>query len=108
MAVSVQQKPRGSSTICLPIDQHLYESAVESPELFRQTLDGFYRDMPELFPEAFAKGYPLRDGRVSAKLGVRLRRIECKATNEAFTIRPSFVTPYMTAFTDHVSDRLFL
>lgn len=107
MAVS-QQKPRGSSTICLPIDQSLYECAVESPQLFRQTLDGFYRDMPELFPDAFANGYTLKDGRVSAKLGVRLRRIECKATNEAFTIRPSFVTPYMTAFTDDVSDPLFL
>jgi hypothetical protein len=83
MAVSVQQKPRGCSTLCLPIDQSLYQRAVESPELFRQTLDRLYRDMPELFPEAFAHGYTLKDIRVSAKLGVRLRRIECKATGRA-------------------------
>lgn len=108
MAVSAQQKPRGRSTICLPIDQPLYERAVESPELFRQVLDGFYRDMPELFPEAFAHGYTLKDCRVSAKLGIRLRRVECKATAESFSIRPSFVTPYMTAFTDDVADPLFL
>jgi hypothetical protein len=108
MAVSVQRKPRGCSTICLPIDQHLYESVVESPELFRHTLDRFFRDMPELFPEAFATGYTLKDGRVSAKLGVRLRRIQCKATSESFSVRPSFVTPYMTAFTDDVADPLFL
>lgn len=108
MAVSQQRKPRGCSTICLPIDQDRYERAVESPLSFRETLDRFYRDLPELFPEAFAQGYTLKDDRVSVKLGVRLRRVECRATGEAFTIRPSFVTPYMTAFTDDISDPLFL
>lgn len=108
MTVSQQRKPRGYSTICLPIDQDLYHSTVESPESFRQTLDGFYRTMPELFPEAFAHGYTLKDDRVSAKLGVRLRRIQCKTTAESFSVRPSFVTPYMTAFTDDVADPLFL
>jgi hypothetical protein len=108
MAVSVQLKPRGCSTICLPIEQSLYQRVVESPELFRQTLNRFYRDMSELFPEAFAQGYTLKDIRVSAKLGVRLRRIECKATAESFSIRPSFVTPYMTALTDDVAHPLFL
>ncbi len=108
MAVSQQRKPRGCSTICLPFDQDFYDRAVESPESFRQALDHFYRDMPELFPEAFAQGYTLKDDRVSAKLGVRLRRIQCKSTSESFSVRPSFVTPYMTAFTDDVADPLFL
>lgn len=108
MAVSSQPKPRGCSTICLPIDQNLYEAIVDSPELFRQTLDRFYRDMPELFPEAFAHGYVLKDDYRSRKRGVRIRRIECKVSAASFSIRPSFVTPYMTAFTDDVSDPLFL
>jgi hypothetical protein len=108
MAVFPQQKPRGFSTICLPIEKALYERIVASPELFRDSLDRFYRESPELFPEAFASGYLLKDDRVSVKLGVRLRRIQCKSTNEAFTIRPSFVMPYMTAFTDDVADPLFL
>lgn len=108
MTVSQQRKPRGCSTICLPIDQPLYEKVVASPELFRQTLDRFFQDLPELFPEAFAKGYTLKDDRVSAKLGVRLRRIQCKATAQSFSIRPAFVTPYLTAFTDDVAEPLFL
>lgn len=108
MAVFPQQKPRGFSTICLPIEKALYESIVASPQLFRDFLDRSFRESPELFPEAFASGYLLKDDRVSVKRGVRLRRIECKSTNEAFTIRPSFVMPYMTGFTDDVADPLFL
>jgi hypothetical protein len=107
MAVFPQQKPRGFSTICLPIEKALYERIVASPELFREVLDRFYRESPELFPDAFASGYLLKDDRVSVKLGVRLRRVQCKSTNEAFTIRPSFVMPYMTAFTDDIADPLF-
>jgi hypothetical protein len=110
MAVGTQQerKPRGSSTICLPIDQDLYEQIIDSPEAFRGWLDQSFAEMPELFPDAFASGYTLKDDRVSAKMGVRQRRIECKATSESFTVRPSFVMPYMTAFTDDVADALFL
>jgi hypothetical protein len=103
-----QDKPRGSSTICLPIAKDLYQQTVASPEAFRRWLDQSFSEMPELFPEAFAGGYLLKDDRVSLKLGVRLRRIECKATAEAFTVRPSFVLPYMVGFTDEVADALFL
>jgi hypothetical protein len=103
-----QQKPRGSSTICLPFDKELYEETIDSPEVFRRWLDDSFDKMPELFPEGFAQGYLLKDDRVSAKLGIRLRRIECKATAEVFTVRPSFVMPYMTAFTDDVAHPLFL
>src|SRR5258708_4729348 len=100
MAESSLSLPRGSSTICLPIDKDLYQETINSPEAFRRWLDQSFGEMPELFPERFAQGYLLKDDRVSAKLGVRLRRIECKATAEAFTVRPSFVLPYMTGFTD--------
>jgi hypothetical protein len=108
MAASSQQKPRGCSTICLLIDQDRYQQLIDSPEEFRRWLDHAFRDMPELFPKAFASGYTLKDVRVSGKLGLRLRRIECKATGAAFTVRPSFVLPYMTGTTAEVEKALFL
>src|SRR5207302_11255645 len=108
MAVSPHNKPRGCSTICLPIDQEPYEALIDSAEAFRGWLDQAYRDMPELFPEAFVSGYTLKDDRVSSKTALRLRRIKCKASGEAFTVRPSFVLPYMTGWTDDVEGPLFL
>jgi hypothetical protein len=101
-------KPRGCSTICLPICKDHYEQLIDSPPQFRAWLDQAFRDTPELFPQAFAQGYTLKDARVSAKRGLRLRRIRCKATGGAFTIRPAFVTPYLAAWTDDAAGPLFL
>lgn len=109
MAGSSQpKKPRGSSTICLPIAKDLYEQIIDSPLQFRQFLERAYRANPELFPQAFAQGFTLKDDRRSAKRGLRLRRIQCKATAQAFTVRPSFVTPYLAAWTDDAAPALFL
>jgi hypothetical protein len=108
MAESSRQQPRGYSTICLPIDKDRYEQLIGSPESFRSWLDAAFLDMPELFPKAFAQGYTLKDERFSAKLGLRQRRIECKADGSSFSVRPSFVLPYMTAYTDEVEKVLFL
>jgi len=108
MAASAGQSPRGCSTICLPFDKGLYPQLVDSPAQFREALDRFYRDMPELFPKDFGRGYTLKDSYVSAKLGLRLRRVECKATGRAFTVRPSYALPYMTGLTDDVERPLFL
>jgi len=99
---------RPCSTICLPVGKDLYPQLVEQPHRFRAWLDQAFRDCPELFPQAFAKGYTLKDDRRSAKTGLRLRRIRLKATGQAFSVRPSFVFPYMTALTDDVEDPLFL
>ena len=96
------------STICLPISKDAYLALIDSPQAFRRWLDAAFRDCPELFPEAFAQGYTLKDDRTSAKLGLRLRRIACKATGQAFTVRPSFVLPYMAGWTDEVEKPLFL
>jgi hypothetical protein len=108
MAVYPHPKPRGCSTICLPICKDLYPQTVASPVLFRQGLDHAFRNTPELFPKAFADGYTLKDDRVSRKRGLRLRRIRCKADGSAFSVRPSFVLPYMTAWTDAADGPLFL
>src|SRR5262245_27244478 len=87
---------RRCSTICLPFDQDRYPEVVADPAAFRQALAGFFRQMPELFPEAFAKGYRLKDRRPSRKLGLLLRRVRLKATGETFTVRPSFALPGTT------------
>jgi hypothetical protein len=108
MAEAPDPKPRGFSTICLPVSKERYQQVVDSPTLYRQWLDEAFRDAPELFPAAFASGYTLKDDRVSAKRGLRLRRIRCKATGAAFSVRPCFVLPYMTAWTDEAEGPLFL
>jgi hypothetical protein len=71
-------------------------------------LDRCFRDAPELFSEAFAAGHTLKDQRTSAKLGLRLRRIECKATGQAFSVRPSCVLPDLAGWTDEVCKPLLL
>ena len=83
MTGSLGAKPRGFSTICLPVDQELYTQIIDSPERFRDWIDEAYLQSPELFPEPVAAGYELKDARVSKKLGITLRRIQFKATNNA-------------------------
>src|SRR5688572_19101771 len=99
---------RGCSTICLPCSQEDYLRRIDDPKEFRAWLDRAFRDSPELFPDAFAQGYTLKDSRCSRKLGIRLRRLECKATVAAFSVRPSFALPYMAGLTDDVEKPLFL
>jgi hypothetical protein len=101
-------KPRGCSTICLPSRPEFYDQIIHDPARFRAWLDQAFGDHPELFPAAFVHGYTLKDDRVSAKRGLRLRRITCKATGQAFTVRPAFVTPYLAAWTDDAEGPLFL
>jgi hypothetical protein len=108
MAVASRGLPRGCSTICLPICKELYDRIIDSPLLFRRWLDQAFHDLPELFPKAFSQGYTLKDSRLSTKRGLRQRRIRCKATGAAFSIRPDFVLPYMVAWTDDAANPLFL
>src|SRR5450631_362568 len=108
MTVSSEPRPRGCSTICLPFGKEDYERIIDSPAEFRRWIDQAFRDLPELFPQAFAQGYVLKDARRSKKTGGRLRRLEGKATREAFTVRPSFVLPYLTGESHEVEKVLFL
>ena len=99
---------RSSSTICLPVGKDAYLEAAADPRRFRAWLDQSFRQSPELFPEGFACGYRLKDGRVSARTGLPLRRVRLKATGRSFSVRPSFVLPYVTGYTDDVQGPLFL
>jgi hypothetical protein len=99
---------RPCSTICLPVGKDAYQQLIGDPARFRAWLDAAFRDHPELFPKAFAGGYRLKDGRTSAKTGLRLRRIRCKSTGQSFSVRPSFVLPYQAARAEEAEGPLFL
>lgn len=99
---------RRCSTICLPFDQPTYPDLVADPAAFRKALAGFFREMPELFPGGFARGYRLKDRRRSRKLGLVLRRLRLRATGETFTVRPAFALPYMAGRAADASGPLFL
>ena len=99
---------RRCSTICLPVSKEAYLGLIHDPPLFREWLDRSFRESPELFPQAFASGYRIKDGRASAKTGLPIRRVRLKATGQSFSVRPSFVLPYHAALADDVADALFL
>jgi hypothetical protein len=98
---------RGHRTLCLPLAEESYRRIVATPAEFRRTLDDCFRRCPELFPANFAEGYQLKDGRISAKRGLAIRRIVTR-DGTAYSVRPSFLMPYLTARTGEVEGPLFL
>jgi hypothetical protein len=98
---------RGHRTLCLPIAEESYKQIVSSPAAFRRTLDDCFRQDPELFPTGFADGYQLKDGRISAKQRLPIRRIITR-DGTAYSVRPSFLMPYLTARVADVEGPLFL
>jgi hypothetical protein len=104
---SATRSSRGHRTICVPISEEAYSQIINDPQQFRPTLDECFRQMPELFPKNFAAGYQLKDDRRSAKLDVPIRRIVLN-DGLSYSVRPSFLMPYMTARTDDAQGPLFL
>ena len=98
-----------SKQVCLFIDQAEYNNILFVSEDFRRCLDREIEVHPELSPALIQQGYKMHDILPeSEKLpGLRLRRIELYSGG-IFTIRPSFVLPYMTGYTDEVEKPLFL
>jgi hypothetical protein len=94
-------------TIILPIGQEEYEKIVPHPQQFRSWIDKHYRWNAELFPGTFEKGYRLHDKKTSEKTDVMTRRIKLR-NGQAWSIRPSFVMPHMTGFTEEVAKALSL
>jgi hypothetical protein len=98
---------RGHRTICLPLAEETYRRIVAIPSEFRRAIDDRFRQGPELFPADFARGYQLKDDRMWAKQGLLIRRIVTR-NGTAYSIRPSFLMPYLTARTEDVEGPLFL
>jgi hypothetical protein len=99
----------------LPIEPEQYQRILDDPHAFQAELDELMGEFPELFPAAITGGYKLHDILPASKKmpDMRLRRIKVASPDtpfkeEVFTIRPSFVLPYMTGYTHDVEKALYL
>lgn len=108
MAESTKRARRQSCTICLPISEDEYRQLMDSWPKFRAWLEQSCRAVPELFPEGFAEGFGQKDSRRSKKTALRLWRVTAYRDDRHYSIRPSFVTPHLTARTEEVEKGLFL
>ncbi len=100
-------KVRSSRIICIAFKQEDYDSIVSDAQQFRKIIDQNFERYPELFPASITDGYRMKECRYSKKHdGLMLRRIEIN--DVSYTVRPSFLTPYLTAYTDDVERILFL
>jgi hypothetical protein len=91
----------------LPIAEEAYAQVVQDPLAFRCWIADCFHAMPELFPINFARGYELKDVRISVKQSLPIRRLLLR-DHSAYSVRPSFLMPYMTARVAEVEDPLFL
>jgi hypothetical protein len=97
---------RGSKTICIPCSPEQYERIVDDPMLFREFLDRQIEAAPELFPPEIRRGYRMKDSYTSRKAGWRLRRIDLR-DDQSYSVRPSFLMPYLSGRTEDVQAPLF-
>jgi hypothetical protein len=97
---------RGPKTICIPCSQEQYERIVDDPVLFREFLDRQIDATPELFPPEIHRGYRMKDTYISRKTGWRLRRIDLR-NDQSYSVRPSFLMPYLSGRTEDVQAPLF-
>ena len=97
---------RGHRTICIPCSRQEYERVVGDPERFRSFLDRHIEAAPELFPAEIRRGYRMKDVYRSRKTGCELRRIELRSL-QCYLIRPSFLMPYLSGYTEDVQAPLF-
>jgi hypothetical protein len=107
-----EQRPpsRGPKHICLPFQSEAdYQACVENVTTYRAQLTNMQKQYPEIFPQAMAAGFRFHDLYRSRKQpGLVLRRIKLTQTGEVFTLRPSFVMPYLIARTDEIEKALYL
>ena len=90
----LQSAHRSNITICLPFSQQDYDANVNDPANFRKCIDDRIKLFPELFTPEITSGYQMKDIYISKKQQITIRRIQIDDT--AYTIRPSYVMPYLT------------
>lgn len=104
-----RQPSRGRKHICMPFESEAqYQDCVADVVKYRAYLTKLCHHHPELFPQTMGAGYTFHDRYHSRKQHLVLRRIKLKATQEVFTLRPSFVLPYLVARAEEVEKALFL
>jgi hypothetical protein len=103
------ESPKPLRTICLPITEERYGQIVADAQAFRAWLLECFQQTPELFPDGFDQGFAMKDRRTSRKATtpLTLRRIQLR-DGTAYSIRPSFLMPFLTARTADVQHPLFL
>ena len=97
---------RRPKTICSPCSQEQYERIVDDPALFREWLDRQIDSTPELLPPEIHRGYRMKDAYTSRKTGWKIRRIDLR-NDESYSVRPSFLMPYLSGRTEDVQAPLF-
>ena len=107
MNLNTGTEARQNRSICIPFtNRDDYIGAVNNPGKFRAAIDSIVKQRPELLPSEITSGYLMKDIRTSKKLSIPRRRIEIEGTS--YTVRPSFVMPYMAGFVNDVEKGLFL
>ena len=99
----------GDKTICLPIEKGInYTELVKDREAYRKYLNSQIEKYPELFPEGIEKGYRFHGLVESLRQDLKTRRIYLPSSEEAYQIRPDFVTPYMSETAEKAAKGLYL
>lgn len=106
------RKPRGiagDKTICLPIADDIdYATLVDDRESYRAYLNEQIESHRELFPAEITQGYRFHGWSESQRQGIKIRRIYLPDTQEAYQLRPDFVTPYMSETAETAAKALYL
>ena len=98
-----------NKTIVLPFKQATYSELLEDKQAYNAFIEKQIAAHPELFPSNIAKGWSFYGTtKSSVKQGIKVRRIQTKADNEVWQIRPSFMMPYMTFDTQAADNIIFL
>lgn len=97
-------------SICVAFESEAaYQALVADPVAYRSYLEEAWSHAPELFPQGLQSGFILHDQRTSRKQpGLVLRRIKIIESQEVYTVRPSFLMPYLIAKTDEIEKALYL
>ena len=101
-----ESKKRTKHTLCIPVTREEYIECISDSYMFRARILEIVRIYPELFPVEIKKGFKMKDIRQSKKQKLEIRRIIIGSV--AWSIRPSFLLPYMTASAEEAEKALFL
>ena len=110
LPTSLKNHPKGSKIIRISCEEKLYKNAMNDNKKFKCLINSHIAVYPELFPEAISGGYSLYGfGRKSKKLdSLQFKKIKITKTGEIFSVYPSFVMPYLIAYTSEVEKGLML
>ena len=102
----MKTNPRDKCSICIPFERSTYDEITKDSKKFRSHINNKIADFPELFPVNITSGYEMKDSRKSKKLCLCIRRII--VAGKSYSVRPSFVLPYMVGFVSEVEKALYL